>query len=235
MSKKEILIIKAVAKFRDDSDLTQSEPIRTHPLLLKLNILTLFKPLSENFSGAAIKAGKEKFILINCNHSVGRQNFTIGHELYHLFIQDNFKPHMCFTEIFNKNNETEYMADLFSATLLMPESGILELIPDEETGLNKISKGTILKAEQVFSVSHLAMLFRLKELGLVNSGFIEINKSDITVIARRYGFDTSLYQPAHRELLIGDYGVIANKLFETGKISESHFTELMDVFTHDEK
>jgi hypothetical protein len=81
MSKKEILIKKAVAEFRDKSDLTQSEPVKTPALLLKLNVITVFRPLSDNFSGAAIKIDNVRFMLVNSNHSVGRQNFTIGHEL----------------------------------------------------------------------------------------------------------------------------------------------------------
>lgn len=235
MNRIEIIIKKSVAKFRDDSDLTQSEPVITHALLLKLNILTLFRPLSETFSGMAIKAGNEKFILVNSNHSVGRQNFTIGHELYHLFVQDDFESHVCSTGIFNKTNGTEYLADLFSSNLLMPESGILEVIPREELALNKISLGTLLKAEQLFNVSHQAMLFRFRELGLVNNNFIEAYKSDITGTAKRYGFDTTLYKPANKDLMIGDYGVLANRLFETGKISESHLAELMDVFSDEGK
>lgn len=235
MKRAEILIKKSVAKFRDDSDLTQSEPVVTHALLLKLNILTLFRPLSETFSGMAIKARNEKFILVNSNHSIGRQNFTIGHELYHVFIQEDFETHICSTGIFNKDNKIEYLADHFSANLLMPETGILDIIPSEELLLNKISTGTLLKAEQLFSVSHQAMLFRLRGLGLINNAYIEANKSDVTGTAKRYGFDTTLYQSANKGLLIGDYGIIANRLFDTGKISESHLAELMDAFSDEER
>jgi len=234
MSKKEILIKKSVAEFRDKIDLTQSEPVKTHALLLRLNIITVFRPLSDNFSGAAVKVDDIKFMLINSNHSVGRQNFTIGHELYHLFVQEDFVPHRCQTGIFNKVDEKEYLADSFSANFLMPECGILDLIPDEELGMNKITTGTLLKAEQIFSVSHMAMLCRLRELNLINASYIEKNKNDIKYTAKRFGFDTSLYQASNRNLVIGDYGVLANNLLEKNKISESHFAELMDALPDDE-
>jgi Zn-dependent peptidase ImmA (M78 family) len=235
VNRSEIIIKKAVAGFRDKAGLTQSEPINTHSLLLKLNILTLFRPLSEFFSGMAIKTGREKFILINSNHSLGRQNFTIGHELYHLFIQDNFETHICNTGAFNKKATAEYHADLFSANLLMPETGILEIIPPEEVGINKVSFGTILKAEQLFRVSHQAMLFRLRDFGLINTDFIESGISDVTSTAKRLGFDTSLYLPANYGFMISDYGILANNLYEKGKISEAHFAELMDAFSYEEK
>ncbi|HPR72994.1 MAG TPA: ImmA/IrrE family metallo-endopeptidase [Bacteroidales bacterium] len=228
MNKMSILIKKSVAGFRDMADLSQSEPIKTHSLLLKLNIVAVFRPLSENFSGAAIKSGDSKFILINSSHSLGRQNFTIVHELYHLYVEEDFIPHRCLTGAFNRVSETEYLADSFSANLLMPESGILDIIPGKELGLNKITNGTLLKIGQFFGVSHLALLFRLKELGLINKAFIEQNKNDITDIARRYGFDISLYLPANHGLVIGDYGILANNLLQSGKISESHFSELMN-------
>ena len=38
-----------------------------------------------------VKQDDVKFMLINANHSIGKQNFSIAHELYHLFVQENFK------------------------------------------------------------------------------------------------------------------------------------------------
>mgnify|MGYP001635949196 FL=1 len=45
------VIEKQVSEFRSDNGLSLSEPIALKSLLLKLNILTIFRPLSENFSG----------------------------------------------------------------------------------------------------------------------------------------------------------------------------------------
>ena len=83
-------------KFRADNDISLTEAINLKSLLRKLNILTVFRPLSGNFCGMSlISPAKLKFILINSNDPKGRQHFTIAHELYHLFIDNNPTPHIC--------------------------------------------------------------------------------------------------------------------------------------------
>lgn len=45
------MIEKQVAGFRADNGFSASEPINLKSLLLKLNVLTIFRPLTDNFSG----------------------------------------------------------------------------------------------------------------------------------------------------------------------------------------
>ena len=84
------------AKFRYDNGLGQSEPINAKTLIRTLNITLLYKPLSENSYGISCKSltGK-RFMLINSQSTRGRQHFTIAHELYHLFYDENPVPHLC--------------------------------------------------------------------------------------------------------------------------------------------
>lgn len=91
-----------VADFRNRFGYNSIEPINFNSLLQRLDIITVFKPLSENFSGLSFKRNEDRFMLVNCNHSVGRQSFTIGHELYHLYYDKEFVPHICQTGLFSK-------------------------------------------------------------------------------------------------------------------------------------
>jgi Zn-dependent peptidase ImmA (M78 family) len=92
----EVEIEKKAFAFRQQNGLSSAEPIRLKSLLLKNNVLTLFKPLSDSFSGMAVKIDDHnRFMMVNCEQSLGKQHFTIGHELYHLFIQENFKSQKC--------------------------------------------------------------------------------------------------------------------------------------------
>src|SRR5690554_5914434 len=127
-----IRIEKAASEFRTRHGFTNLDPIRLKSLLLKLNVITIFKPLSENLSGMAVKEGDYRFMLINSRHSIGRQHFSICHELYHLYIQKDFIPHHRSAGLFDKKTEHEYKADLFAAYLLMPKDGIINLIPECE-------------------------------------------------------------------------------------------------------
>ena len=45
--------------------------------------------------------------------------------------------------------------------------------------------------------------------------------------AREYGYDTSLYEPGNENLVIGDFGEKARRLFDMEKISEGHYMELL--------
>jgi Zn-dependent peptidase ImmA (M78 family) len=119
------------------------------------------------------------------------------------------------------------MADTFSANLLMPRQGILEMIPDNELEKDKLSLRTILYLENYLKVSRQALLYRLKGMGLLSEDkFSQFNR-DIVKSAREYGYGEELYKPGNSGKVIGDYGAKAKLLFDKDKISESHYYELM--------
>jgi Zn-dependent peptidase ImmA (M78 family) len=214
--------------FRQQFGIGPCEPIRMKSWLPKLGILAMFKPLSEKFSGMAIKHVNLKFILINSDHRLSKQHFTIAHELYHLFIQEKFELEVTNAGKFDKKNKIEYEADCFAAYLLMPEDCLLSLIPKEELVKNKISLFTIVKAEQYFACSRKSLLFRLDAMGLIDFDKYKNYTLNVTQSARRMGYDDTLYLKGNEGLVIGDYGVIAKQLFDNDKISESHFISLMN-------
>ena len=224
-----VILQKKANSFRERNGISGSEAIRLKSLLLKLNVLTLFRPLTEVFSGMSLKINDNaRFILVNSKHSIGRQHFTIAHELYHLYIQEKFEIHQCKTGLFDTKNKEEYNADYFASCLLMPESGIHEMIPDEELKKKKISLQTVIKLEQYFSVSHSSMLVRLKMLDLLDTKTLEYFKTfKATETAQQYGYDTSLYKEGNHNIIVGDYGQKAKMLFDIEKISEGHYLELM--------
>lgn len=220
-------IKKEASQFRLINGFGQTEPIRLKSLLLKLNVLTAFKPLNDAFSGMAVKANNHRFMLINSNHTLGRQHFSICHELYHLFIQSDFSSMICQTGTFNKKDKIEYEADWFAAYFLMPEEGILSLIPEKEFKRNKIKLGTIVKIEQSFSCSRSALLFRLEDLGLIDRSEYKGYESNVRDSAKYYGFTNELYDNGNHNLIVGNYGEVAKNLFDNEAISESHYVSLM--------
>lgn len=228
------IIEKKALDFRQSCGLNSRECISLESLLEELNVVTLFKPLSEGLSGMAIKvnSGNQetfRFILVNCNHTLGRQNFTICHELYHLFVQENFQFQTCLTAVFDKKDREEYNADLFASYLLMPYDGILSKIDDWAALETKdsINISTVLELEQYFLCSRAAIIFRLKEMGLISEDYAEKLKQNPKKSAIEYGFDIKLYEPGNSNRHLGDYGILAKSLFNQEIISESHYYELM--------
>lgn len=223
------LIEQQVVRFRQEVGLSNTEAINLKSLLLKLGVITVFRPLSDNFSGMSLKdTSNHRFMLINCNQPKGRQHFTIAHELYHLFIEDNPKPHKCQTDNGAKN-PIEQQADLFASILLMPEDGIIQLLPQRELTGSGISLATILKLEHYFSVSRRALLNRLNNLSLITKPEKESYlQQPVQQTARAYGYDTALYNPGNKNLIIGDFGEKARALFDNGRISEGHYLEFLN-------
>lgn len=226
----EDLQIKA-RQLRTLNNLNESEPVRLKSILQKNRIISVFLPLSDRFSGMAIKTNNtnnpKRLILINSHHSLGRQHFTICHEFYHLYFQDDFSYLLDTTCKFDKSDAQEFNADMFASYFLIPETGLIEMIPKEERGLNKISLETILAIEQYYSCSRTALLHRLKQSKRISSSLFDQYKLHVKRSALEYGYDISLYNPGNEGLVIGDYGLKAMNLFETGKISQSNYLSLL--------
>ena len=165
-------------------------------------------------------------MLINSNQLRCRQNFTISHELFHLFIEENPEPHRC--QDGGKKNESEQCADAFALMFLMPADGVRQLIPEDELKQGRVSLATALKLGQYFGTSHTAVLNRLSDLNLIGRNEREqLSEISVKRACREYGYDISLYEPGNEGRVIGDFGEKARKLFEADKISEGHYLELL--------
>lgn len=230
------LIEQMVVKFRQDVGLGNTDAINLKSLLLKLKVVSIFRPLSDDFCGMSLKdSSSHRFMLINSNHSKGRQHFTIAHELFHLFIEENPKPHKC-TLSNGSKNLIEQQANMFASILLMPEDGILQLLSKNEVEKGEVTLASVLRIEHYYSVSRQALLNRLSDLSFINKASKEeLLKISATQSAREYGYDTSLYQPGNENLIVGDFGEKARILFDAGKISEGHYIELLNKLDYNGK
>lgn len=222
-------------KMRSTLGLGASEPVNMKTVMRELNILAVYRSLSNKLFGLSLKTnnGNDKFILINSNSTRGRQHFTIAHELFHLFYDENPKPHFYETE--SQTDPSERSANLFAAAFLMPHNGIISKIPANEIAAKEISIETAIRLGQLYGVSHLTFILRLKELKIINSE--NANKLCNIKIAKEAalrGFDTSLYKDGNHKLVIGDFGTYARKLYDEEKISEGHYMELLNIIGYGE-
>ena len=215
-------------QLRTHAGLNEREPIHVKSLLVKLGILTRYRPLSDNSYGLSLQTPDKssRFMLINSNSTRGRQHFTAAHELYHLYFDPNPVPHISSRD--EEKSPAERDADLFASYLLMPRSGVVCEIPTNElrTGL---SVGTLLRLEQLFSVSNEAMIYRLLALHIIDERKADYFKGlVISKTAKENGYDLSLYKRGNENVTLGDFGSNARKLFDLGIISEGHYIELLN-------
>ena len=89
----------------------ESSPIDIFALSQTIDSLTLmFYPLGKNISGACFKNSNSSIIAINSDMSLGRQRFSLAHELYHLFFDEDQSSTICSSKIAGEN-ENEKKAD----------------------------------------------------------------------------------------------------------------------------
>lgn len=220
-------------KFRADNNLSQTQPIALKSLLQKLNVLTSFRSLSDDFYGISIRSKNgNRFMMINFNRTKGRQHFTICHELYHLFYEENLTPNICSKD--TQKEPSEVNANYFASALLMPREGLYKELTKDEIESKEIPLSKIIYLEQYFSVSRQSILIRLKQLKFLSDKLFELYSSlPAKSTARKYGYDTALYEKGGRNLIIGSFGEKAKYLFDKGKISEGHYCELMNQIYHE--
>lgn len=217
------------SQLRSQLRISDSEPINVQTIVRMLGILTLYRPLSVSLYGSSMKSadGKWRFMLVNSNTNIGRQNFTIAHELYHLYFDENPLPHFCNA---GQLDDAEKSANIFAGAFLMPRLGLIQQIPEKELLSKNISLTTILNLEALFGVSHSALMVRLKELKFIKEKLFDYYMTlKITVEATHRGFDLALYNSGNEGLVIGDFGAKARELFEKDIISEGHYVELLNM------
>lgn len=222
-------------RMRIELRVANTEPLDMKTVVRQLNILTLYRPLSESLYGLSLKSpdDKNKFILVNSNSTRGRQHFTIAHELYHLYYDEKPTPHFCGEE--SGRDSAERSANMFASALLMPKDGLIQNIPAKELTGREISIEVALRLEYLFGVSNVTLAVRLKELKLITPDCAEYLKSlSIKREAAMRGYDSSLYSSGNEGLVIGDFGSIAKRLYDSEKISESHYLSLLNMIGYGE-
>lgn len=222
-------------ELRENLGVDADSPVDIFAIVQNIEDLTLvFYPLSKNISGACYKGEDSKLILINSNMSIGRQRFSLAHELFHIYYDEEMGTKVSLSNI-GSGDKKEREADQFASYFLIPQYAHEKIIK------NKIGKKLcledVIKLEQYYGVSHQAMLYRLLDENFISNNEKDSMQSGIISKAARLGYDTSLYYPSSDEkkiLTIGHYVNRAEKIFEEDLISMGKYEELLlDAFRDD--
>ena len=196
------------------------------------NLTVLWFPMKTNISGCCSKTKEDKVIFINTNHTIGMQNFTLAHELYHLLYEDIEDFIVCGV---NNNSQSEKNADTFASTLLMPDSALYWF-----KNKNQIEDWTledVIKCEQYYQVSHSTMLIRLKKLNWISQSQFDEFEINIIREADMLGYDTSLYKKSpenQKYSSIGELIRLTEKAYGDEKITGGKRREiLLKAFRND--
>ncbi|MBN1637239.1 MAG: ImmA/IrrE family metallo-endopeptidase [Deltaproteobacteria bacterium] len=214
-------------------------PIDIFSLVYTIDHLTVvFYPMGDRISGMCIKGQDSNVIAINSAMSVGRQRFSMAHELFHLFYDSNMATTICSKRIGAGKEAAEKDADQFASYFLMPPDALINAIKrfKEKEG-NKLTVNSVVKLEQYFRVSRQAILIRLIEENELTEDEADSMRKDVIRSAICLGYDDSLYRPlSHQKqhMTYGYYIQQADEVFEKKLVSSGKYEELLlDAFRSD--
>jgi Zn-dependent peptidase ImmA (M78 family)/transcriptional regulator with XRE-family HTH domain len=92
----------------------------------KLGMLVLMVDAIDGISGAACRLPDLDAVLINRHEVVGRRNFDLAHELFHIFTWDTMPPEHVEEATETSKVRVEQLANNFASALLMPEAGLAD-------------------------------------------------------------------------------------------------------------
>lgn len=214
--------------FRNKMGVSNEAPINLKECLKKLNILVMFKDMTDDVKGVSLKDDETGLsaILINSRLSIGKQHETIAHELFHILYDE---------ELGTQLPETEVAANEFASHLLLPSEG-MNLYVDTLKSLDRQAVlRTILVIENRYRISRELLLQRITQDHLCSDEILEWVKSvDAIESAEKMGYSRKLYLSSNKDVLISDYRQLANNLFDNNKISEGHYTELINLIGNGE-
>lgn len=210
-------------------------PLDIFKLVQGIDDLTLvFYPLGKNISGVCYKGASSRVIAVNSRMSLGRQRFSLAHELYHLYF-DEAKESQVSRMAIGVGDAIERCADQFASYLLMPPAALSESLD----GIKADRPGVedVIRLEQHYGLSHKAMLYRLVSDGVLEAEEAKSMEMGVMGLAARLGYDTSLYRPAPEEkerMVLGRYLALSENLLEKECISQGKYEELLlDAFRDD--
>ena len=186
---------------------------------------------SDRVSGICIRDKNNKIIGVNSTSTYGRQRFTIAHELYHLFFDEDFKSIVCSKDLGINKDSQEKEADMFASYFLAPYEALAHFIrhrlEKEKYGLEI---NDVIRIEQYFGLSRQATLWRLIDDGYLTRKKADTMKTGIISYALKLGFDNKLYLPTPDEkqyITFGKYINLVEKLKDRELISTGKYEELL--------
>ena len=198
-------------------------------------LTTVFYPMGENISGMCIKGRRDTCVIaVNSSMSLGRQRFSMAHEFFHKFYDENMKAICAMGFAAESGKDVEKTADKFASYFLMPSVGF-DNMAEKLASLhndNKLAFEDVIRLEQYFGVSHKATMMRLKSGPYITRNRFEafFSSNSVSFTAEIMGFSTDLYRPSPEGNSYGSFGhyiTLANRLHESEMISDGKYEELM--------
>jgi Zn-dependent peptidase ImmA (M78 family) len=183
----------------------------------------LYYPLASGSAASMVHPDMGKAVVINANEVPWRQNFDLGHELFHLilwkvFSLDEMRDPLFFSDI-------EKKADRFASMLLLPEDEIRREL-DQISETNKhVNYSDIVDIAIEFGVSAKALVYRLAYINLINweTATALAQDEELAEVSRQKRLQDQKARRSDR------FNALAVRCLRKGFLSRGKFAELINI------
>jgi Zn-dependent peptidase ImmA (M78 family)/DNA-binding XRE family transcriptional regulator len=165
-------------------------------------------------------------IAVNSRHPSERRHWTMAHEYAH-YLANRDRAEVTRLS-YQRQPESEYFADAFAASFLMPRSGLSRRFHElKRTSSDRVTPAMLVQLAHAYGVSLQALSDRLEELGLIPAGTWERLRErnfQPRMAARMLGLE----QPEQAsDALPLHYRLLAAQLYADGEITETQFARYL--------
>ncbi|MDZ4837353.1 MAG: XRE family transcriptional regulator [Candidatus Melainabacteria bacterium] len=204
-----------------------------HILVCKAN-LGDWQTGAQGISGAFHNHRKLGYcILVNVQNSLGRQSFTLAHELAHALFHYNCRS---LISIYKDPSPRESFADSFASHFLVPIKTLNRVI-DNASWSGRLDQYKVIELAHIFRVSYAFMLYRLRnEKHITDDQRKAWEKCSPTALAQQLGLDSDVFnKPGNPVLSLNRYPAsvvqtVRDLIFDD-ELSSSQAADLLDVST----
>lgn len=202
----------------------------------KLGIFVLISSAPDKVSGFCMIIGEDAFIFINKDHVMGRQNFSLWHEVYHWFTNNTGLVSICNEK---KDNEKEFEADYFASLVLIDKAHLkaklTEIGVENSDSARSINSDDVIKLQHYFQVSYAAVLRKIIEIypdsdlkRLSDLGSLE-RQEEFIQKTKGLGFNTDLILPKKNTYISSELFILLKKLAAENKISQNKVLSILNI------
>ncbi len=159
--------------------------VNEHALVFRLPLGT---NLTEAPSGLFYNHPRAGFcIVVNSDMTLGRQIFTLAHELAHAYFHSQQAD--AWISMPGAPAARERLADYFAGELLVPSDALARAIDELDVWDNVADPVVVVHLQRHFGVSYAALLVRLRQEGLITEkDYDALGRVSPSTLARRLGY-----------------------------------------------
>ncbi len=196
-------------------------------LEIEVGLRVFLLPLPSRIAGLFVIAEPLGGCLaVNSRHPAERRRWTMAHEYAH-YLANRDRAEVTRLS-YQRQPESEYFADAFAASFLMPRSGLSRRFHElKRRSADPVTPAMLVQLAHAYGVSLQALSDRLEELGIIPAGTWERLRErnfQPRLAARMLGLE----QPEQAgDALPLHYRLLAAQLYADGEITETQFARYL--------